>query len=244
MKKSILLLSFLSIVGGMYAQTNLTVSGGVRIIRPENRIVTLWYVDESPSMDNIFKEFKQQGNTCYELSLRYVNYDYNKNMQWFIEGQGYLGSLSGLALNPGLVYTGKNESKFKFQPELAASLGYSSKGIGTIENNDVYIKVNNTQFMDYTNVNVSVQNIFFGLKPGLNLGSSTGNGNEIGIRFNYLISYKMGYLNFSGTGQDGNRASDSEDMDARNVSFWVDGEKTETVPFNPDGLEIKLYYRF
>jgi len=93
-------------------------------------------------------------------------------------------------------------------------------------------------------VNVSVQNIFFGLKPGLNLGSSTGNGNEIGIRFNYLISYKMGYLNFSGTGQDGNRASDSEDMDARNVSFWVDGEKTETVPFNPDGLEIKLYYRF
>ena len=86
-------------------------------------------------------------------------------MQWFIEGQG-IWEASWAGIKSRLSLHRENESKFKFQPELAASLGYSSKGIGTIENNDVYIKVNNTQFMDYTNVNVSFRTFFSASSPG------------------------------------------------------------------------------
>ena len=243
--KKIYLLSILMICGYLLkSQTSFSISGGVKMIPPDSRTVTLLYVDESPSQDNIYKDVKQSGNLCINFAARYQDNDVTKNYHLFVEGQGYFGSLNGIALNTGLFYRKNFDSKFILQPELAFVIGFSSKGIGEIENNDIYIQVNNTHFQDYTNVNVAVRNLYYGIKPGLNFVFKTGTFKEMGFGVGYQLSLKSGKLVFSGTNQDGNATTDSEKLTASNVGFYVDGDKTDKVPFNPDGLEFKIFYNF
>ena len=243
--KKIIVLSFLMVFAHVLkAQPSYSLSAGVKLIKPDSRVTTLWYVDESPSMDNLYKSVEQEGNLAINLSARWQNDDAGKAFHLFVEGQGYFGSINGLALNTGLFYRKNFDSKFVVQPELSAVLGFSSKGIGDIQNNDVYIQVNETQFQDYTNVNVAIRNIYYGIKPGLNFIIKTGSFSEIGLGVHYQLSIKSGNVTFSGLGQDGYAASDSEKLTEPNVGFYVDGDKTDKIPYNPDGLELKIFYSF
>jgi hypothetical protein len=244
MKKIIILSILLVFVQLLKAQPSYSFSGGIKLIKPDSRVTTLWYVDESPSMDNLYKSVEQEGNLAYNISARWQNDNIHQAFHLFVEGQGYFGSINGLALNTGLFYRKNFTSKFIIQPELAAVLGFSSKGMGEIQNNDVYIQVNDTRFQDYTNVNVAMQNIYYGIKPGLGFIIKTGSVSEIGFGVNYQLSIKSGMIAFSGIGQDGNSASDSESLNEPNVGFYVDGVQTDVIPYNPDGLEFKVFYSF
>lgn len=244
MKKIIILSILLLLVHALKAQTSYSFSAGVKLIKLDSRVTTLWYVDESPSMDNLYKSVQQEGNLAISLSARWQDDDAGKAFHLFVEGQGYLGSINGLALNTGLFYRKNFDSKFVIQPELAAILGFSSKGIGVIENNDVFIQVNETRFQDYSNVKVAIQNVYYGIKPGFNLIFKTGSASEIGLGIHYQLSIKSGIIAFSGVGRDGNAASNSEKLTEPNVGFYVDGVKTDKIPYNPDGLELKLFYSF
>ncbi|MFZ4726198.1 MAG: hypothetical protein ACOYMD_12210 [Paludibacter sp.] len=244
MKKLNLVALILGFVVSVNAQSTLSISGGIKSTKTEPTTMTLWYVDESPSRDNIYKDIRYSGNYSADLSLRIQENDINKNFNIFFEGQGYIGSILGFAFHCGYYYSGISEGNFRIRPELSAMLGYCKKDIGTIENNSVYIQVNKTQFQDYSNVGVSLQNLYAGLRPGISFSYKVGDISEIGLRINYQLSYKLGTLNFSGTGQDGEHASESEDLGASNVGFYINGQKTANLPFNPDGLEIKLFYGF
>lgn len=230
--------------GMLNAQPSYSVSGGVKLINSEPHEMTLWYIDESPSHDNIYTTFSPIGNISVNLGIRWQDNLSEKAFRLFVEGQGYVGSVSGLALIAGYSYCPLVSGKVKFQPELSAVLGYCSKGIGAIDNNDVYIQVNQTKFQDYTNVYVSLRNAYIGIKPGVSLTFDIGNEKAIGLGVNYQLSYKAGFVNFRGTGEDGNPATDSESLTARNVGFYVDGTRTSDNPYNPDGLEFKLFYCF
>jgi hypothetical protein len=244
MKKLFIFLTLLFFVLTTKAQKEISITGGMKMIGSEQKLMTLWYIDESPSMDNIYANVDPVGKYNIDLSVRFQETSGVSDYHLFGDIQGYIGSVLGLALNVGYVYSGNGQGKVKLEPELAGSLGFSRRGIGEIQNNSVYIKVNQTQFADNTNVFVAVNNIYFGVKPGLGISTKLGNGNKIGIRANYQLSVKVGRLGFSGTGQDGNPASDAESLSATNVGFYVDGVKTTKVPFNPDGLEFKLFYTF
>lgn len=244
MKRLLVLLILLSCVSIIKAQKEFSITGGVKMIGSEQKMMTLWYIDNSPSGDNMYTNVDPVGKYNIDLSVRLRDVSKATDFQLFGDIQGYIGSVLGLALNVGYLYSGFGQHNVKLEPELAGSLGFSRRGIGDMINNDLYIVVNETQFADHTNVFVSVNNIYLGLKPGLSLSTELGNGNRIGIRANYQLSLKFGRLGFSGTGQDGNPASASESLSADNVGFYVDGVKTTKVPFNPDGLEFKLFYTF
>ncbi len=244
--KRLLLITLLLVftLSVLNAQPSFSISGGIKMINAEPQTTTLWYVDESPSMDNIFKSIEPIGNLAINLNVRWQDDSPGTTLRPFLEGQGYLGSINGLALNGGFLYSGANENKVKIQPEISAILGYCSKGVGVIENNDVYIQVNQTMFQDYSDVFVSLRNAYIGIKPGLSFIFKTSDYTEIGIGINYQLSFKAGFVGFRGTGQDGNPVSDFENLTENNVSFYVDGIESETNPYNPDGLEFKVFYSF
>ena len=150
--------------------------------------------------------------------------------------------MSGLALNSGFFYRSDGTGNVKLQPEMSLIIGYSSKSMGEIENNDVYIQVNETKFQDYTNVNVALRNVYFGIKPGISFTINTGVDKELGFGINYQLTVKSGKISFSGTDDAGNAASDSEKLSENNVGFYVDGKESDKIPYSADGLEIKVFY--
>lgn len=226
------------------AQSGISVSGGVKLIGAEANTMTLWYVDESPSRDNIYKDIDPIGKYAVNLGVRWTDIDSDKPIRLFLEGQGYVGGIMGLAFSGGYVYSGSSQGKVRIQPELGAVLGYCSKGLGEIENNDLYIQVNNTKFQDNTNVSVSLRNAYIGLKPGVSFVFNAGVEREIGIGVNYQLSYKAGFLSFRGSDDNGAQANETENLTATNVGFYVNGYKSGNNPYNPDGLEFKVFYSF
>jgi hypothetical protein len=246
MKNKILLVTiFLGFSLLLHAQRTISISGGVKLIKADQRTSSLWFVDDSPSRDNLSINVKQEGNIAYQINLRFQDNNQDKKFHFFLEGQGYYGSINGLALNSGYFYKGNAQSKVRIQPEISGILGYSSKSLGVIENNDVYIQVNETKFQDYTNVNASLRNVYFGIKPGISFVFKTGATTEIGFGVNYQLSAKFGWeIAFSGTDGNGNPASDSKKLTDNNVGFYVDGVKTDKIPYRPDGLEFKVFYSF
>jgi hypothetical protein len=245
MKKLVLVALLATAFHVLNAQPAISVSGGVKLIGTEERTTTLWYVDESPSRDNIYKDIGQIGKVAINLNVRWTDDTPDKIFRPFIEGQGYLGAINGLSLNGGYVFSGTDEGKkVRVQPELGAVIGYCSKGIGAIENNDVYIQVNQTRFQNYTDVFVSLRNAYIGIKPGLSFIFKSGINSEIGLGVNYQLSYKVGFINFRGTDNNENIVSEIEYLTAKNVGFYVDGDRTDKNPYNPDGLEFKLFYSF
>lgn len=241
MKKNLLLLAAFALTLTIQAQDH-SISGGIKLIKPNTSTMTFWYVDESPSHDNIYTDFTQKGSIAIQLNYRIQQSESISPILWFIEGQGYLGAVNGLALNIGAIYKKDDSKSTWIQPELAGVIGYSGKSIGTIQNNDVYIQVNNTKFQDYTNVNASLRNIYFGLKPGLSLMHTTNGGKLLGIGISYQISYKIGNVFFRGLDDGGNSISEREKLSDPNVGFYVDGTETDRIPFNPDGLEFKVIF--
>jgi hypothetical protein len=238
----VLLTSMIILAMIVKSQPSFSFAGGVKLMKADTREVTLWYIDESPSMDNLYKTVEQTGNMAINFNLRLQDNSTNSTFHFFIEGQGYIGSMNGMALNTGLFYRSDGSASVKLQPEMSLILGYSSKSIGEIENNDVYIQVNDTKFQDYTNVNVALRNFYYGIKPGLSFTITTANDNEFGIGINYQLSLKSGKISFTGKGDDGNSAADSEKLSESNVGFYVDNKESDEIPYNADGLEIKIFY--
>ena len=226
------------------AQPDISISGGLKLINSEPVTTTLWYVDESPSRDNIYTTVQPIGNQALNLSLRWQDDTPEIPLRLFMELQGYVGDINGLAFNGGFLYSGSKQGKVRIQPELSVVLGYCSKGIGEMQNNDVYIQVNETRFKDYDNVSVALRNAYLGVKPGLSIVFNTGPSSEFGIGINYQVSIKASFVSFSGIGQDGNSVSDYEFLSEDNVGFFVDNVKTDINPYNPDGLEFKVFYSF
>ena len=244
MKRIMLLIAlFATTMQVANAQSSISISGGVKLIGAEANTITLSYIDESPSRDNIYKDIDPIGKYAVNLNVRWTD-DTDKPLRLFLEGQGYVGGIMGLAFNGGYAYCGTSQGKVRIQPEIGVVLGYCSKGLGMIENNDVYIQVNNTKFQDNTNVSVALRNAYIGLKPGISFVFPAGVEREIGLGINYQISYKAGFLSFSGSGQDGVQASDIEYLSENNVGFYVEGYRTDKNPYNPDGLEFKVFYSF
>jgi hypothetical protein len=244
MKKLLLIASFAMILHVLFAEQPISISGGIKLIGTQTGDITLWYIDDSPSRDHIYSNIDQIGDFAINLNLRWINDKSNNPLKFFLEGQGYIGGINGLAISGGYLYNKSQTRKVRIQPELSGTIGFCSKRAGKLENNDVYIQVNQTRFQDYSDVFVSIRNIYLGIKPGLSLIFKTKNYTEVGFGVNYQLSIKSGYVSFSGTGQDGNQVSDYENLTANNVGFYVNGNKTSSNPFNPDGLEFKMFYTF
>ncbi len=240
------ILTFILIIFGinLKSQSSAQISLGVKLVNVEKRKIDFWYIDESPSMDNISRHIDLKGDYSIDIGIRWTSRN-SRVVNWLFGGQGYFGALGGLALEGGLIITGKNKNKsFRFEPEVNFVGGYCWKGIGEISNNDIYIQVNDTKFQDHTNVNVKMENWYVGIKPGLNISFKLKNNRYLGIRGSYQYSSRSSSIGFSGKDDSAKSTSDTESLSEPNVGFYVDGVISKRLPFNPDGLEIKLIYGF
>jgi hypothetical protein len=225
--------------------SGISLNAGVKFVEMENKSIDFWYVDESPSMDNISKHLELSGDKSYCIGIRLTEFRNNKLFGWLGGGQFYFGALTGIDFEGGMILLGKNPvRKFKIMPEINLVAGNCWKGIGEIQNNDIYIQVNDTKFEDHTNVNVKLSNSYFGIKPGINMSFLLSTQRYLGFRASYQLSVKSHAVDFKGTDGNGDPASDSESLKEKNIGFYVDGISSSKMPFNPDGLEIKITYGF
>ncbi|MBK7010754.1 MAG: hypothetical protein IPH36_20080 [Saprospiraceae bacterium] len=96
-------------------------------VKIEKKSIDFWYVDESPSRDNISKHIELNGSYSIDLGFRFTGRKASI-VNWAIEGHGYFGSLGGLDLELGTVFTSKIKDKsFRFEPELMIIGGYCQK---------------------------------------------------------------------------------------------------------------------
>lgn len=242
MRKIFLFVIFFGLFFTVNAQSTISISGGIKKTIGDVRSMTLTYVDDSPFKNELYKEIKPAGRNNFTLSLR--SEKNGEKLNPFAEGQFYFGNLTGLALGLGCSYNIPSERRTKIKPELSAVFGISSKDLGTIESKDDYVKVNSIRFMDYSNPDVALQTFCFGIKPGVSFVVDAGHDNEFGVRINYQLSFKLGYLAFSGLNNNGDETSAIETLNSRNVILNVDGKRSNKAPFNPDGIEISLFYSF
>ena len=242
MKKVYFYIIAILVATSLNAQIKVSISAGVKMSHIEKKSVAFWFIDDSPSQDNIQTLIDPPGRISADLAVRIQN---GKRFNWFIEGQGYFIGLNGLSIVAGILYSGKNpDGKFKVQPELGLVYGYSFKHIGTIHNNDIYIQVNDTKFKDHTDVEASLDNMYYGIKPGLVLAFNVGKQKLLGVKVCYQLSIKSSSIGFSGTTDDGKSARDSKKLKDPKVGFYVNGVDTDKSPYNPDGFEFKLYFKF
>jgi hypothetical protein len=144
----------------------------------------------------------------------------------------------------GLSYALPSERKTRVIPEISGIVGITSYNLGRLESEDAYVQVNKVRFMDYSSPDVDFQTLCVGLKPGISFLVDAGGNRAFGIRLAYQLSLKFGYLNFTGINENGDDTGAVESLSARNVDFKVSGTRTSKSPFNPDGVEINLFYCF
>ncbi len=241
MKTKILILSILSTIQ-LYGQSSrVCFYAGYKPIEAEQSTVQFIYIDESPSQDFI--------NTTVEISDNTSAVDFGFSLEgakWVGDLHMYAGQLFGIDMGGGLykpIQIGSSGKNF-FVPQITAGVGLCRVNLGTIENNDVYIQVNDTKFGDYENVSASVQNFYFFIKPQVGISFELDDKKDLRIILAYLLCANSPLINFSGKLDDGTSTTESEDLDESNIYFLVNGEESHEAPFSSTGFEIKLALTF
>ena len=118
---------------------------------------------------------------------------------------------------------------FKIGPKVDVTLfGVANKNIGKLQNNTGYIQVNDTKFYD-DEVEVSFQNIWFGLKPSLFAMFNPTSTFHVFANVGYSLNASLLNIGFSGEGEvENENTSASENLDADNLTFIIN---------HPSGIE-------
>lgn len=197
------------------------------------------YVDESPSRDNIQRNFairKSSMGVAFRLGA-YVDW---KKARFLLGYDGVFSSVSVNGFEFGMGYKLLDKEKFKLVPMLTMLAGQSSIKLGDIDNNDVYIQVNDVKFYSETAL-VRLKSNFFTFRPGVQLAvplthkiSITG-----GLNYNLVLSNgKQTSLNFSGEDESGQSVNEDEVITANNVDLWINGSQQVGPLARPRGLGL------
>lgn len=128
--------------------------------------------------------------------------------------------------------------KFAILPAITGGYAYTLKDLGQLINNTVYIQVNSTRFADYSNVNISLAKSNLYVKPGLNIFWDLNSKTQLRLTGSYLFDYDLSKnIRFSGKDNSGKSISETKDTDSKNLSYYVNGSKSSSIPFNIRGFE-------
>jgi len=239
--------SIILVCGQSVAQNSWTIHGGVKMIEYRGDNIQFYYRDESPAPDDFYTNIELTGKTIYTVGGNFNNYSKMNRAYWDLTGNLYFGKYFGADVGASLGYPlflNGNKS-FSILPTATVGGGFYNKDLGTLENNTTYIQVNDTRFKDYENVDISLSGFYVFLKPTIAFIFDVSHNAQVRLSGSYLINADFSpEINFNGTGQNGDNASDSEKLSESNLAFFIDGERTNDSPFKLSGLEARIGVSF
>lgn len=245
--KTSLLVILLFLSADIFSQY-VNIYGGVKPLNFKSTNVKLSYYDESPAPDYFYTDIDLSSSLIYNAGVSVdgfkhqnsIYYDLGANL--FI-GNKYFGGDVNVSIGYPLYITKKKT--ITFLPAFSAGYGLSDRDLGTLINTTGYIQVNETKFQNYTNVDVKLRRAYIGLRPGFNMLFDLSKKLQVRLNASYLYSiYTVNQVSFSGTNNSGEATSDSEDFDAPNVDFIVDGSSSKDSPVDIRGFEFRLGFAF
>ncbi|MBK9334159.1 MAG: hypothetical protein IPM96_17555 [Ignavibacteria bacterium] len=236
------LLTILTISNSLDAQY-LNFYVGVKSPDFKSSNIQLSYRDESPAPD-VFNSNKSIKNELfYSFGISYDNFSHDKEVYANVIGNLYVGELFGvnLGLTIGYPFYVNKKKNISFLPALTTGIAYTNKDMGELINTTGYIQVNETKFGTNQNVDVSLAKTDFILRPNLSILIDVSPTIQLRLIGNYLFDINIKqFIDFQGKDNSGKYVSDNEEANATNISYYVNGSKSEEIPFSIRGFEIGL----
>ncbi|WP_081652261.1 OmpA family protein [Cyclobacterium qasimii] len=224
---------------------------GSRSTNLEESLMWLNYVDESPSMDSFLGEKtikEQEYGISFDFGIQTGNFN---GYHYEIGGSGITGTVNFLAFHTayGHNFSLGASNKIIFRPVLGIEFGRAKAPLGDIINNDVYIRVNDSDFYS-EDVSIKVISNQGTVKPrfdfvfpfqkaeGYSMLTITG-----GYSYNIYSNNPM--IKFSGTDENNESISAKENLDESNIDFRLNEiRSTDKLPFDLNGPFIGLAFQF
>ena len=213
---------------------------GARPLVHGGNAVSFRYVDESPSRDNLRTSFTLDPlKNIYGFRAGFLQGQTN-HFGW----QGDIGFAFGKKITSFSAFLGGGydiqKNRLLIRPSLSAGFCHTSFKIGDVENNDVYIQVNDVKFYSKTASVYYTANAFL-IKPEVLFSYP--------ITPTYAIRFHIGYtlqvtggeggLDFSGQDQDKKNLSSTETLSAQNVYLsFNNNQYKDKSPFKYSGLNF------
>lgn len=245
MKKLFVLPALLFLFQTSFSQS-LGISAGVKLLNIQKGDIFFVYQDESPVPDVLASLVELKGNKmAINLAVDYEGIQKPNQPYLLLRGLGYFGEIIGgdAAIGVGFNLPLSKNKKISLLPEISALVGFNKKDLGTLEvaaSGSVYIQVNDTRYGNYEDVAVSLQNLYYGIRPGLSLNLPVGQKSFIRLYGGYLLSMSSSKISFIGNTSSEDNVEEFEKLKDRNLYFEVNGKSTQKAPFNANGLELRL----
>ncbi|MDX2305655.1 MAG: hypothetical protein NW226_22805 [Microscillaceae bacterium] len=222
--------------------------GGVQPISTDGSNMSLSYIDESPSQDNLsVTKIIEEGNSGLgaNLGVEFGNY---KGWHGELSLSAAFGKADRLGIDVGGGYNFSIGKRFVLRPVLGFSFGSAMFNMGDLNNNDLFIQINDTQFYD-ENVSVQLRAREYGLRPRADMLFRISNKINIRAYAAYFLGLGQGtpFLRFSGS-NDGSGESttlvEKENITESNVTFSIGDQQTTKLPIDFDGFQFGLGLSF
>lgn len=224
---------------------------GSRSTNIESALMALNYVDESPSMDSFSgeKTIKEQAyGISFDFGAQFGNL---RGYHLELGGSGITGSVNFLAFHMAYGYNLALGAKNKviFRPVLGIEFGRAKAPMGDINNNDLYIRVNDTDFYS-EDVGIKIISNQGTVKPRIDFAFPFNKEEghsllSVTAGYSYNIYSNEPMIKFAGDDGSGESLRAKEKLDETNVDFRLNGTRsTEKLPFNLNGPFVGITFKF
>ena len=230
MKKLLLLIFIPTFIFSQEPNIITTFEFGTKPLLINELDVTLSYIDESPSPDYFTTDFSLNSSKSVNyFSIGFMQDNFKEKFLMGLKADMFFKQMFGFNLDLYGGYLIEISEIFKFGPKVDFTLfGIANKNIGELQNNTGYIQVNDTKFYD-NEVNVSFQNIWFGLKPSFLAMIKPTRAIHFFANIGYSLNASLVNIGFRGEGVvENENTSASENLGADNLTFTIN---------HPSGIE-------
>lgn len=224
---------------------------GSRSTNLEESLMWLNYVDESPSMDSFLGEKaikEQKYGISFDFGIQMGNL---KGYHFELGGSGITGSVNFLAFHTAYGYNFSlgASKKIIFRPVLGIEFGRAKAPLGDIINNDLYIRVNDSDFYS-DDVSIKIISNQGTVKPRFDFAFPFQKAEgysmlTITAGYSYNIYSNSPMIKFSGTDENNETLYAKENLDESNIDFRLNNiRSTDKLPFDLNGPFIGLAFQF
>lgn len=209
---------------------------GMRTWWLSGKTIDFAFVDDSPSMDNVTNR----------LDLPRISPTLDIGLEWstdalpmdFFAGiNGHLGKIRGLNFSVGAGYRIINTEKMILRPGLSFMTGSGTVKLGTIENNSLYIQINDQKYYGESvsvklrkSVNVFQPHVVVDFPKYYLRG-------QFGVNIQSINSKNQ--LLFTGD-VDGEDVTERKNLASSGSTFKVDGQSQSKLPVNFSGVYLAI----
>ncbi len=225
---------------------NFDVTFGTKQMKTEKGNSLFLYKDESPVPDLFSTQLNLKGQKqAIAIAADYDTYKGKKEIVLIGRMQGYISEILGVDLGVGISYPliFEKNKKLTFLPELMIVYGTNRLSLGSIKvqaSGSVYIKVNDIQYKNYTDVEIALKNNYLSIKPGLKINYIITEKYSFNLFTGYHIANGKSTVDFTGLNSNDEKVVAEESIGISNMYFNVNGIVRTDAPFRPKGLELRL----